>query len=101
MTEELQRVAQATYSENFIPEVNDALPNRDKIFAEFIKLTNSCLTQSRVLGILNQQLTENDIIVAAAGSLPGDLQQYGNLKAKIPIILNMVILVWDMKLQHL
>ncbi|KGQ42521.1 3D-(3,5/4)-trihydroxycyclohexane-1,2-dione acylhydrolase (decyclizing) [Gallibacterium anatis] len=75
MTEELQRVAQATYSENFIPEVNDALPNRDKIFAEFIKLTNSCLTQSRVLGILNQQLTENDIIVAAAGSLPGDLQR--------------------------
>ncbi|OBW95386.1 3D-(3,5/4)-trihydroxycyclohexane-1,2-dione acylhydrolase (decyclizing) [Gallibacterium salpingitidis] len=82
MAAELDRVAHVTYGENFVPEVNDALPNRDKIFAEFIKLTGSCLTQSRVLGILNQQLTENDIIVAAAGSLPGDLQRVWQAKGE-------------------
>lgn len=82
MAEELHRVAHVTYSEKFVPEVDDALPNRDKIFAEFIKLTGSCLTQSRVLGILNQQLTENDIIVAAAGSLPGDLQRVWQAKGE-------------------
>ncbi|MFC0308114.1 3D-(3,5/4)-trihydroxycyclohexane-1,2-dione acylhydrolase (decyclizing) [Gallibacterium trehalosifermentans] len=82
MAEELHRVAQVTYAENFVPEVNDALPNRHKIFAEFIKLTGSCLTQSRVLGILNQQLGENDIIVAAAGSLPGDLQRVWQAKGE-------------------
>ena len=82
MTAELDRVTHVTYSENFVPEVNDALPNRDKIFAEFIQLTGSCLTQSRVLGILNQQLTENDIIVAAAGSLPGDLQRIWQAKGE-------------------
>lgn len=72
---ELERVAQVQYRANdFIPEVNDAL-DTDKVYAQFQQITGSCLTQSRVLGILNQSLTENDIIVAAAGSLPGDLQR--------------------------
>ena len=73
--QELQRIYHATYTEkDFIPEVNDAL-DREKVYEEFIKLTQSCLTQSRVLGILNETLGENDIIVGAAGSLPGDLQR--------------------------
>ena len=72
--QELQRIYHATYTEkDFIPEVNDAL-DREKVYEEFIKLTQSCLTQSRVLGIINETLGENDIIVGAAGSLPGDLQ---------------------------
>ncbi len=73
--QELQRIYHATYTEkDFIPEVNDAL-DREKVYEEFIKLTQSCLTQSRVLGILNETLGENDIIVGAAGSLPGDLRR--------------------------
>lgn len=73
--QELHRIYHATYTEkDFIPEVNDAL-DREKVYEEFIKLTQSCLTQSRVLGILNETLGENDIIVGAAGSLPGDLQR--------------------------
>ena len=72
---ELQRIYHAAYTEkDFIPEVNDVL-DREKVYEEFIKLTQSCLTQSRVLGILNETLGENDIIVGAAGSLPGDLQR--------------------------
>ena len=70
--QELQRIYHATYTEkDFIPEV---------------KLTQSCLTQSRVLGIINETLGENDIIVGAAGSLPGDLQRAWQSKVKIPTI---------------
>ncbi|RMW77551.1 3D-(3,5/4)-trihydroxycyclohexane-1,2-dione acylhydrolase (decyclizing) [Aggregatibacter aphrophilus] len=80
--QELHRIYHATYTEtDFVPEVNDAL-DREKVYAEFIKLTQSCLTQSRVLGILNETLGANDIIVGAAGSLPGDLQRAWQSKGK-------------------
>ncbi|EPN42019.1 iolD protein, partial [Pseudomonas syringae pv. actinidiae ICMP 18807] len=45
------------------------------VLRDFIELTGSCLTQSGVLGILNQSLPSDAVIVAAAGSLPGDLQR--------------------------
>lgn len=74
--EELHRIYHITYNgeKDFVPEVNDAL-DCEKVFAEFTQITGSHLTQSRVLGILNETLGENDIIVGAAGSLPGDLQR--------------------------
>ncbi|MGQ0287479.1 3D-(3,5/4)-trihydroxycyclohexane-1,2-dione acylhydrolase (decyclizing) [Pasteurellaceae bacterium 22721_9_1] len=73
--DELARVYNVTYTgKDFVPEVNDNL-NREKVYEEFINLTKSYLTQSRVLGILNETLGENDVIVGAAGSLPGDLQR--------------------------
>lgn len=75
LAEEIKRIHQAIYTgEDFVPEVNDRLDHQ-KVFAEFIKLTGSTLTQSRVLGILNDSLGETDVIVGAAGSLPGDLQR--------------------------
>ncbi|QPB42513.1 3D-(3,5/4)-trihydroxycyclohexane-1,2-dione acylhydrolase (decyclizing) [Rodentibacter haemolyticus] len=80
--QELNRLNRITYQgKNFIPEINDKL-NREKVFAEFIELTGSCLTQSRVLGILNEHLGEQDIIVGAAGSLPGDLQRTWQTKGE-------------------
>ncbi|TNH00523.1 3D-(3,5/4)-trihydroxycyclohexane-1,2-dione acylhydrolase (decyclizing) [Testudinibacter sp. TR-2022] len=73
--QELNRVYNVTYSgKTFVPEVNDRLDTA-AVYQEFQQITGSSLTQSRVLGILNQALGENDIIVAAAGSLPGDLQR--------------------------
>ena len=73
--EELHRVYHATYTgKDFVPEVDDRL-ERDTVFDEFIKLTGSSMTQSRVLGILNETLGDTDVIVGAAGSLPGDLQR--------------------------
>lgn len=74
--EELQRIYHISYNgeKDFVPEVNDAL-DCEKVFAEFTQITGSRLTQSRVLGILNETLGKNDIIVGAAGSLPGDLQR--------------------------
>ncbi|AKK00832.1 3D-(3,5/4)-trihydroxycyclohexane-1,2-dione hydrolase [Pseudomonas chlororaphis] len=71
---EVDRVYQADYqAEDFVPEVRDHLD--PAVFREFIELTGSCLTQSRVLGTLNESLADDAIIVAAAGSLPGDLQR--------------------------
>ncbi|SMB84454.1 3D-(3,5/4)-trihydroxycyclohexane-1,2-dione hydrolase [Pasteurella testudinis DSM 23072] len=73
--QELNRVYNVTYSgKEFVPEVNDQLDTQ-AVYQEFQQITGSSLTQSRVLGILNQTLGANDIIVAAAGSLPGDLQR--------------------------
>lgn len=72
--EEVERLHSCDYhSANFAPEINDALPR--EVLQEFAQLTGSYLTQSQVLGVLNSQLTASDIIVGAAGSLPGDLQR--------------------------
>ncbi len=77
---ELKRLFDIEYCENgFIPEVAG---QRDHILAEFKKVTNSCLTQTKVLGILDKILDDNAIIVGASGSLPGDLQRIWQAKAK-------------------
>ncbi|MBC3376294.1 3D-(3,5/4)-trihydroxycyclohexane-1,2-dione acylhydrolase (decyclizing) [Pseudomonas sp. SWRI92] len=71
---EVDRIYQADFkTEDFVPEINDHMD--PAVFREFIELTGSCLTQSRVLGTLNETLADDAIIVAAAGSLPGDLQR--------------------------
>ena len=81
LLKETQRVYQAAYSEeNFVPEIDDSI-DREALFAEFNRLTGSFLTQSSVLGALNEQLPEDAVIVAAAGSLPGDLQRVWRTKA--------------------
>ncbi|HBV40517.1 MAG TPA: 3D-(3,5/4)-trihydroxycyclohexane-1,2-dione acylhydrolase (decyclizing), partial [Erwinia sp.] len=75
LLKETQRVYQAVYnSDGFIPEIDDRL-DREAVFAEFNRLTDSFLTQSSVLGTLNENLPKDAVIVAAAGSLPGDLQR--------------------------
>ncbi|BBN64039.1 3D-(3,5/4)-trihydroxycyclohexane-1,2-dione acylhydrolase (decyclizing) [Pseudomonas syringae pv. syringae] len=71
---EVDRLYAVEYqNEDFVPEINDHLD--PAVLREFIELTGSCLTQSGVLGILNQSLPADAVIVAAAGSLPGDLQR--------------------------
>ena len=71
---EVDRVYQADYQQpDFAPEITDHLD--PAVLREFIELTGSCLTQSQVLGVLNHSLADDAVIVAAAGSLPGDLQR--------------------------
>ncbi len=73
--EETERVYAVEYSgAGFVPEIDDHL-DRERVFAEFIAQTDSAMTQSRVLGVLNRELPPDSVIVAAAGSLPGDLQR--------------------------
>lgn len=71
---EVDRLYAVEYqAEDFEPEVSGHLD--PQVLRDFIEMTGSCLTQSRVLGVLNQQLPADAVIVAAAGSLPGDLQR--------------------------
>ncbi|AIF52707.1 3D-(3,5/4)-trihydroxycyclohexane-1,2-dione acylhydrolase (decyclizing) [Pelosinus sp. UFO1] len=76
---EVDRVYAVEYTgEGFVPEIDDHLDRA--VLEEFKKVTGSCLTQSRVLGVLNEMLGETDIIVGASGSLPGDLQRVWRTK---------------------
>ncbi|NBF05010.1 3D-(3,5/4)-trihydroxycyclohexane-1,2-dione acylhydrolase (decyclizing) [Pseudomonas sp. Fl5BN2] len=71
---EVDRVHGLHYqSDGFVAEISDRLD--PAVLREFIELSGSCLTQSQVLGVLNQTLADDAVIVAAAGSLPGDLQR--------------------------
>ncbi|MFJ3487219.1 3D-(3,5/4)-trihydroxycyclohexane-1,2-dione acylhydrolase (decyclizing) [Pseudomonas sp. NPDC090202] len=71
---EVDRLYAVEYqTQDFEPEVSGHLD--PQVLRDFIEMTGSCLTQSRVLGLLNQQLPTDAVIVAAAGSLPGDLQR--------------------------
>ncbi|ORM73470.1 3D-(3,5/4)-trihydroxycyclohexane-1,2-dione acylhydrolase (decyclizing) [Pantoea wallisii] len=80
LLKETQRVYAATFNtDDFIPEIADHI-DREALFAEFERLTQSVLTQSSVLGTLNEQLPKDAVIVAAAGSLPGDLQRVWRTK---------------------
>jgi len=71
---EVERVYSVGYrSQDFVPEVVDGLD--PAVLREFIELTGSALTQSQVLGVINREIEVSAVVVAAAGSLPGDLQR--------------------------
>ncbi len=70
--DELERLFSVTKCEDFKPEVSGQL---DHVLDEYEEVLGSCLTQTRVLGILDEQLADNAIVVGASGSLPGDLQR--------------------------
>ncbi len=71
---EIERVHGAEYGvPGYAPEIADGLD--PAVLEEFIRLTGSRLTQTQVLGELNRRLPQDGIVVASAGSLPGDLQR--------------------------
>ena len=69
---ELNRLYGITYGKNFIPEIAGHLD--EKLF-EYKEVLHSELTQTSVIGKVNELLDDNSVIVGAAGSLPGDLQR--------------------------
>ncbi len=69
---ELDRLFNVRVGEGFIPEVSGQL---DDCLKEYEDALQSNLTQTRVLGILDELLEDDAIVVGAAGSLPGDLQR--------------------------
>ncbi|WP_192457577.1 3D-(3,5/4)-trihydroxycyclohexane-1,2-dione acylhydrolase (decyclizing) [Musicola keenii] len=52
----------------------------DAQLAEYREALGTRLTQTRVLGLLNDAVEESAIVVGAAGSLPGDLQRLWQVK---------------------
>jgi len=70
---ELDRLFHVEYSgENFKPEVAGHM---DEALDEYGKQSGSFLTQTRVLGMLDELIDANAIVVGASGSLPGDMQR--------------------------
>ncbi|MCW2255573.1 3D-(3,5/4)-trihydroxycyclohexane-1,2-dione acylhydrolase (decyclizing) [Providencia alcalifaciens] len=70
---ELARLFSIQYKPlDFIPEIAGHLD--DKI-DEYREALGTELTQTRVLGLMQQHMEEDAIVVGAAGSLPGDLQR--------------------------
>lgn len=73
-TKEVERVFHIQFGDNFVPEVNDDFDYKaaEKAYKEAVGET---LPQTRVLGLLEEHMDPNGIIVGASGSLPGDLQR--------------------------
>lgn len=59
----------------FVPEVAGHL---DEKLPEYAEVLNTSLTQTQVLGIINDMIPEDAIVIGAAGSLPGDMQRMWN-----------------------
>ncbi|WP_196594273.1 3D-(3,5/4)-trihydroxycyclohexane-1,2-dione acylhydrolase (decyclizing) [Pectinatus sottacetonis] len=79
---EVDRVYHVKYTgKDFVPEVNDAL-DHEKVFEEFHNITNSYMTQTNALGILNEFLDDKYVVIGSSGSLPGDLQRVWRVKEK-------------------
>lgn len=75
---ELERLYTLEYAEEgFMPEVPGHI---DHVLPEFGMQTGSYLTQTRVLGLLDEMLEEDAIVVGSSGSLPGDLQRVWRAK---------------------
>lgn len=73
-TKEVERVFHIQFGDNFVPEVDDDFDYKaaEKAYKEAVGGT---LPQTRVLGLLEEHMDPNGIIVGASGSLPGDLQR--------------------------
>ncbi|MNC10311.1 3D-(3,5/4)-trihydroxycyclohexane-1,2-dione hydrolase [compost metagenome] len=59
----------------FVPEIAGHL---DAKLPEYAAKLNTSLTQTQVLGILNEYIPKDAIVIGAAGSLPGDMQRMWN-----------------------
>lgn len=71
--EELARLYKTDYnSTDYEPEVAGHLDNQ---LVEYEKALNTTLTQTAVLGKINDLIDEDAVVVGAAGSLPGDMQR--------------------------
>lgn len=70
--EEINRLFNIKKDEGYSPEVSGHL---DHLLPEYEEALGSSLTQTRILGIMDEVLEDNAIVVGASGSLPGDLQR--------------------------
>ncbi|MBP6123902.1 MULTISPECIES: 3D-(3,5/4)-trihydroxycyclohexane-1,2-dione acylhydrolase (decyclizing) [Providencia] len=70
---ELERLFSIQYKPlDFVPEIAGHLDDK---LEEYRRFLGTELAQTRVLGLMQQHMEDDAIIVGAAGSLPGDLQR--------------------------
>ncbi len=77
--EELKRLYGIKFGPGYVPEVNDSNAASAWKFAEDLKAD---LTQTAAIGVINETIDRSDVIIGAAGSLPGDLQRMWRAKEK-------------------
>ncbi|MCM3707201.1 MULTISPECIES: 3D-(3,5/4)-trihydroxycyclohexane-1,2-dione acylhydrolase (decyclizing) [Cytobacillus] len=76
---ELDRLSNVAFGGNFTPEIAGHL---DDQLIEYKETLGTELTQTSVIGILNEIVDHESVIVGAAGSLPGDLQRMWKSKSR-------------------
>lgn len=76
---ELDRLSSVAFGGNFTPEIAGHL---DDQLIEYKETLGTELTQTSVIGVLNEIVDNEAIIVGAAGSLPGDLQRMWKSKSR-------------------
>ena len=69
---ELDRLRGITFSDSYVPEVNDANAQSAR---RFVKDLQSSLAQTTVLGAINLMMDKDDVAIGSSGSLPGDMQR--------------------------
>ena len=76
---ELERLSRTVWSDGYTPEIRDA--NSGSI-AQFASDLYASLTQTSVVAAINAAMEPEDVVVGAAGSLPGDLQRMWRASAR-------------------
>ncbi|QKE72890.1 3D-(3,5/4)-trihydroxycyclohexane-1,2-dione acylhydrolase (decyclizing) [Arthrobacter citreus] len=76
---ELDRLKKVSYGIDYKPEIEGHF---DEKLPEYKEVLKSQLTQTSVIGQINDLIDQNAIIIGAAGSLPGDLQRMWYTKAR-------------------
>lgn len=70
--DEMDMLSSYTYDENFQPLIK---ARYDKTIPEFVEMYGSALTQTQALAFIRNNIDKDAVAVAAAGSLPGDMQR--------------------------
>lgn len=70
----------SSYSEEYLKQLKREWDKEVERLYTLNSSTEGKIMQTTALGVLNEFLTENDVIVSAAGSLPGDLHKLWRCK---------------------
>jgi 3D-(3,5/4)-trihydroxycyclohexane-1,2-dione acylhydrolase (decyclizing) len=95
--DECRRLWDRQWRPDDAPEVAGHL---DAQLAEYGETLNTRLTQTRVLGLINQHVEDNAIVVGAAGSLPGIYSASGRSKRRTAITWSTATPAWATRLRR-
>lgn len=76
---ELERLSRTVWSDGYTPEIRDA---NNGSTARFASDLDASLTQTSVVAAINEAMEPEDVVIGAAGSLPGDLQRMWRARAR-------------------
>lgn len=77
--EEMARLSEYKYDKDFEPLIKARC---EKTIPEFVEMYGSALTQTQALEFIRENIAPDAVAVAAAGSLPGDMQRMWTTDAR-------------------